>query len=158
LNDAAHGRDQRDPERKPRSVAADVIKQYAELLRSYEVHEIVSDNYAAGFSSDEWNRNGIGFRACDNDTAENFLRLLPLLTSKRARLADNGTLRTQLSQLERRVVSGHEVVGHAQSRRARRRRRCLRGLLGGGRGACFPSASCSRRRWWSGSGISLDPR
>ena len=110
----AYGRDQRDPERKPRSVAADVIKQYAELLRSYDVHEIVSDNYAAGFSSDEWNRNGIGFRACDNDTAENFLRLLPLLTSKRARLADNATLRTQLSQLERRVVSGHEVVGHAQ--------------------------------------------
>jgi len=99
-------------------VAADVIKQYAELLRSYDVHEIVSDNYAAGFSSDEWNRNGIGFRACDNDTAENFLRLLPLLTSNRARVADNATLRTQLSQLERRVVSGHEVVGHAQRARA----------------------------------------
>ena len=95
-------------------MTADVIKQYAELLRSYDVHEIVSDNYAAGFSSDEWNRNGIGFRACDNDTAENFLRLLPLLTSNRARVADNATLRTQLSQLERRVVSGHEVVGHAQ--------------------------------------------
>ena len=101
-------------ERKPRFVAADVIKEYAELLRTYRIYEIVSDNFAAGFSSDEWARNGIRFKPCDNTTAENFLYALPLLTSKRARLADHTTLRTQLSQLERRVVSGHETVGHAQ--------------------------------------------
>jgi hypothetical protein len=101
-------------ERKPRFVAADVIREYAELLRSYGVHEIVSDKFAAGFSSDEWSRNGIRFRACDNSTSENYLRALPLLTSRRGRLADVATLRTQLSGLERRVVSGHETVGHAQ--------------------------------------------
>lgn len=101
-------------ERKPRFVAADVIKEYAALLRSYGIHEIVSDKFAAGFSSDEWARNGIRFRACDNTTAENYLCALPLLTSKRARLADHLTLRAQLSGLERRVVSGHETVGHEQ--------------------------------------------
>jgi hypothetical protein len=101
-------------ERKPRFVAADVIREYAELLRSYGVHEIVSDKFAAGFSSDEWSRNGVRFRACDSTTSENYLRALPLLTSRRARLADAAPLRTQLSGLERRVVSGHETVGHAQ--------------------------------------------
>ena len=101
-------------ERRPRFVAADVIKEYAELLRSYGVHEVVSDKFAAGFSSDEWSRNGIRFKACDNSTAENFLFALPLLTSKRARLIDDATLRKQLSGLERRVVAGHEIVGHAQ--------------------------------------------
>jgi hypothetical protein len=101
-------------ERKPRFVAADVIAEYAALLRSYGIGEIVSDNYAAGFSADEWARNGIQFRACANTTAENFLFALPLLTSKRARLVDDATLRKQLSGLQRRVVGGHETVGHAQ--------------------------------------------
>jgi hypothetical protein len=100
-------------ERRPRFVAADVIKEYAELLRSYGIHEIISDRYAAGFSADEWRRNGINFRACAQSTSENYLRALPLLTSRRARLVDHAVLRAQLSGLERRVVGGHETVGHA---------------------------------------------
>lgn len=101
-------------ERKPRFVAADVIREYAEILRAYGIGEVVSDNFAAGFSSDEWSRNGIRFKPCDNSTAENYLAALPMLTSRRAHLADNATLRTQLSGLERCVVSGHETVRHAQ--------------------------------------------
>jgi hypothetical protein len=101
-------------ERKPRFVAADVIREFSHLLRSYGISEIVSDNFAAGFCSDEWMRNGIQFRACANSTAENFLFALPLLTSKRARLVDDAMLRKQLSGLQRRVVGGHETVGHAQ--------------------------------------------
>ena len=38
-------------ERKPRFVAADVIANYANILRTYGISEIVSDNYAAGFSA-----------------------------------------------------------------------------------------------------------
>jgi len=102
-------------ERKPRFVAADVIAEYANILRCYGVREIVSDKFAAGFSSDEWARNGVRFHACDNSTSENYLRALPLLTSTRADLADNTTLRTQLSGLERRAVSGREVVAHART-------------------------------------------
>jgi len=101
-------------ERKPRFVAANVIADYANILRTFGISEVVSDNYAAGFSADEWARNGIRFRACDNTTAENFLCALPLLTSKRGRLVDDATLRKQLSGLQRRVVAGNETVGHAQ--------------------------------------------
>jgi hypothetical protein len=101
-------------ERKPRFVAASVIREYAELLRIYRCHTVMSDNFAAGFSADEWARNGIQFRPCKNSTAQNYLCALPLMTSKRARLVDNPTLRTQLGGLERRVLSGHEVVDHAQ--------------------------------------------
>lgn len=86
-------------ERKPRFVAADVIREYAQLLRLYGVHEIVSDNFAAGFSADEWARNGIRFRACKNTTAENYLCTLPTLTSKRAHLLDSPVLRSQLAEL-----------------------------------------------------------
>ena len=38
-----------------------------------------------------------------------------LLTSKRARLLDDVTTRTQLASLERKVVSGHEIVTHPSS-------------------------------------------
>jgi len=101
-------------EKKPRFIAADTIREFSHLLRSYGITEIVSDNYAAGFSADEWARNGIRFRACDNNTSENFLCALPLLSSRRGRLADDATLRKQLSGLQRRVVAGHETVSHAQ--------------------------------------------
>jgi hypothetical protein len=101
-------------ERKPRFVAADVIRDFSYILRSYGINEIVSDSYASGFCSDEWARNGVRFKACDNNTAENFLCMLPLLASKRGRLVDDATLRMQLSSLQRRVVGGHETVGHRQ--------------------------------------------
>lgn len=102
-------------ERKPRFVAADVIREYSALLRSYGVSEIVSDRFAGGFCSDEWQRNGIRFKACDNTTSENYIHALPLLTSKRAHLIDHVSLRTQLAGLERRVLGGHEVVDHARA-------------------------------------------
>jgi hypothetical protein len=102
-------------ERKPRFVAADVIAEFAGILRGYGVTEIVSDGFGGGFCSDEWQRNGVRFRACDRSTSENYLHALPMLTSKRARLADNATLRTQLSGLERRVVGGHETVDHGRA-------------------------------------------
>ena len=69
-------------------------------------------DFGGGFTSDEWARAGIGFRPSQTTTAENYLRALPLLTSKRGRLLDHETLRTQLSGLERRVVAGRETVEH----------------------------------------------
>jgi hypothetical protein len=100
-------------ERKPRFVAADVIKEHADILREYGISEIMSDNYAAGLTADEWRRNEIRFQKCKNDTAKNYLCALPMLTSPgRIHLLDNATLRAQLTGLERRVVSGHETVGH----------------------------------------------
>ena len=84
-------------ERKPRFVAADVIAEYADILRSYGIGEIVSDNYAGGFAGDEWWRNvWAGFKP-HNTTGDNFLCALPMLTSKRGHLLDHTTLRTQLS-------------------------------------------------------------
>jgi hypothetical protein len=99
-------------ERKPRFVTAEVIAEYADILRTYNVASVTGDRFGGGFTSDEWARAGIGFRPSQTTTAENYLRALPLLTSKRGRLLDHETLRTQLSGLERRVVAGREVVEH----------------------------------------------
>jgi hypothetical protein len=99
-------------ERKPRFVAEDVIREFSELLSAYGVSVVIGDGYAGGLTSDAWARNGKTFQKCANDTSGNYLRALPLLTSKRARLVDDATLRAQLCSLERRVTGGHEVVTH----------------------------------------------
>jgi hypothetical protein len=101
-------------ERKPRFVAADVIAEYAQILRAYGVSSVVCDNFGGGMYADEWVRNGILFQKSLFDTSGNYLRALPLLMAKRAHLLDNATLRAQLVALERRVVGAHEVVSHPQ--------------------------------------------
>jgi hypothetical protein len=102
-------------ERKPRFVAEDVIREYADLLRGYGVYTVMGDKYAGGFTSDAWARNRVTFQECDNTTASNYLAALPLLTSGRGRLLDDVTLRTQLASLERKVVGGSETVTHPSS-------------------------------------------
>jgi hypothetical protein len=102
-------------ERKPRFVPAQVIGEYADLLKQYRVSEIKSDKYAIGFHEAEWREHGIRLAACERSTSENYLTTLPLLLAKRVSLLDNAMLRSQLSSLERRVSAGdRETVTHPQ--------------------------------------------
>jgi hypothetical protein len=101
-------------ERRPRFVPAAVIAEYAELLRAYRVNKIEGDKYSLGFHADEWRRHGVHFQTCERTTSENYLAMLPLLLSGRARLLDDMVLRRQLAGLERRVhAQGRETVSHA---------------------------------------------
>jgi hypothetical protein len=102
-------------ERKPRFIPAQVIGEYAELLKSYKITQVEGDKYAIGFHEAEWRTHGIKFVACERTTSENYLHVLPVLLAGRCRLIDNITLRNQLSSLERRVGAGdRESVTHPQ--------------------------------------------
>jgi hypothetical protein len=102
-------------EYKPRFIPAQVIAELAALCKRYGISEVQGDKFAGGFHADEWQRHGIRFKPCDNTTSENYLHMLPMLLSGRARLLDNATLRAQFAGLERKMQpSGHEVVTHAQ--------------------------------------------
>jgi hypothetical protein len=76
-----------------RFVPRDVVGEFAQLLKLYNIHEIQGDRFAGSFHADEWQRNGIRFKPCDRTTSENYLHALPMLLSGRARLLDNATLR-----------------------------------------------------------------
>jgi hypothetical protein len=105
---------------RPRFVPAQVIADFAQLLRLYKITEIQGDKYAIGFHEAEWRTHGIKFTACKRTTSENYLQALPLLLAGRVRLVDNLTLRNQLSSLERRAGAGdRETVTHAQHASAR---------------------------------------
>jgi hypothetical protein len=99
-------------ERKPRFVAEDVTREFSDSLSTYRVSTIMGDGYAGGLTADAWARNGKRFVKCPRNTGDNYLAALPLLTSGRARLIDAAVLRSQLTSLERKVVSGHETVTH----------------------------------------------
>jgi hypothetical protein len=99
--------------RAPRFVPADVVREYAELLRSYRVSSVVGDRFTGGWCSDEFARHQISYVASTRTKSEIYLASLPLLLNGRARLVDNETLRKQLSGLVRRVhPGGRESVDH----------------------------------------------
>jgi hypothetical protein len=100
-------------ERKPRFVPAQVVAEFAEVLRTYRITQVQGDKFAGGFHADEWARRGIKFLPCETTTSENYLAALPAFLAGRVRLLDNAVLRQQLASLERRALStGRESVGH----------------------------------------------
>lgn len=102
-------------ERKPRYVLADVIAEWAVILRRYGINTVYSDGYALGICQDMWARNFITNEKSENSTSENYLHALPLLTAKRGHLLDDATTRKQLASLTRVVKSGHEEVEHPRT-------------------------------------------
>jgi hypothetical protein len=99
-------------ERKPRFVPAEVIREYAALLKFYGISEVRGDSFGGGLVSDEWLRHGITFKPSDYTTSENYLRALPIFLAKRCRLVDSAALRQQLASLERHVSGTRETVSH----------------------------------------------
>jgi hypothetical protein len=106
-------------EKKPRFVPRDVVREFANILKAYNIIEVSDDKFGGGFHVDEWAENGILFKPCDNTTSENYLHWLPMLLARRARLLDIVTLRTQTCALEHYIPpGGHEVVRHPQTHNA----------------------------------------
>lgn len=101
-------------ERKPRFAPAEVVNEYAVLLKQYRCFEVSGDRFAGAFHSDEWTRRGITYRDSSHSKSEIYLTALPLLMNGRARLLDSERLRSQLTGLERRVgEGGQEHVDHS---------------------------------------------
>jgi hypothetical protein len=143
-------------ERKPRFVPAQVIAELAALCKAYDITEVYGDKYAIGFHAAEWRSHGIKFTACARTTSENYLHVLPLLLAGRVRLIDNGTLRSQLASLERRVGAGdRETVTHPQHASAHDDVACA------ACGALAAAADMSRydhtMRWLYGDDATQDP-
>jgi len=92
-------------------VPAEVVAEYAAILRLYNVTQITGDRYSSGWNADEWSRAGFRYLPSDRTKSEIYLAALPMLLSSQARLIDNEKMRQQFVGLERRVhPSGRESV------------------------------------------------
>ena len=101
-------------ERVPRFVPAEVVKEYAVLLKGYGITEVRGDHFSGGWCADEFTRNGVRYLPSKQTKSEIYIASLPLLLSGKVRLLDDEKLRRQLGGLERRAhAGGRESVDHA---------------------------------------------
>ena len=98
------------PPFSPREVVAD----FARVLRSFDLYEVISDRVGGVWVAQLFEEEGIIIRAEAQPKSSIYAELLPLLSSGQVRLLDDSTLRKQILGLERRPGSGgREIIDHA---------------------------------------------
>jgi hypothetical protein len=98
---------------KPPFAPEAVVKEFADVFKSYKIHRVEGDKYAGEWVVDAFKRNGLSVRPSKKSKSEIYLDFLPLINSASIELLDLKKLAVQLTALERRVRSGgKDVVDH----------------------------------------------
>jgi hypothetical protein len=106
-------------EYRPPFSPANVVKEIAMILESYQIDTINGDRYAGSWPAERFNECGIRYEPSERSKSQIYVDALPLLNSGKVELLDNRKLVSQLCSLERRVGRGtgrdsidHPVGGH----------------------------------------------
>jgi hypothetical protein len=100
-------------EHRPRFVPAEVVAEYAELIRAYGCREVTGDRFSGGWVASEFEKHKIRYTASERSKSELYLACLPMLLAGTAVLLDHERLRRQFGALERRTHTGNrESVDH----------------------------------------------
>jgi hypothetical protein len=96
-----------------RGVPAEIVAEYATLLRSYGLAEVTGDHYGGSWPADEFQKRGIRYRTADKPKSDLYVDLLPRINSQRIELPPDEKLIGQLINLERRTGrSGKDSIDH----------------------------------------------
>ncbi len=99
--------------RARRGTPADIVAEYARLLKSYGLKTVTGDKYAGSWPADEFERHGIKYVSADKPRSGLYLDLLPALNSGRVELPPDPRLASQLIGLERRTSrAGKDSIDH----------------------------------------------
>jgi hypothetical protein len=94
------------------------VREFAAVLKSYGIHEVVTDRYASAWNSTAWQRHGIRHRPSEQSKSDLYLSLLPRINSRTVRLLDQPRSINQLSSLERRTArGGRDSIDHSPNAR-----------------------------------------
>jgi hypothetical protein len=92
-----------------------VVNEFAALLKSYGVREVVGDRYGGEWPRERFRANGIDYKTSEKTKSDLYREALPILNAGRAELLDNSKLVSQLCSLERRTArSGRDSIDHPQ--------------------------------------------
>ena len=92
---------------------AEIVKEYAALLKTYGIRRVTGDRYAARWPRDEFEKHGITYTVSDLDRNALYLELLAAANSGRIELPPDQKLARQLQALERRTGrSGRDMIDH----------------------------------------------
>lgn len=102
--DAVHAR---------RGVPAEIVSEYAEVLKSYGIRKITGDKYAGSWPGDEFSKYQIEYLAAEKPKSQLYLDLLPALNSGRVEIPPDDKLTNQIIGLERRTArGGRDSIDH----------------------------------------------
>jgi len=66
-----------------------VVADYAELLKTYQVGKVEGDRYAGEWPREQFRKHGISYEPADKTKSEIYLELLPGINSGKVELLDN---------------------------------------------------------------------
>jgi len=93
-----------------------IVKDYADLLKKYQIREVTGDRYAGSWCSEAFQKSAIRYKASELNKSELYLEALPYITSGAVELLDSKELVKELRLLERRRgSSGKDTVDHPKS-------------------------------------------
>ncbi len=100
-------------EHRPPFSPDDVVSDYADTLREYNVSIVSGDRYGGEWPVERFSEHDIIYKTCQKTKSQLYGELLPLLNSKQVRLLDNAKGKTQLVSLERRTSrGGRDSIDH----------------------------------------------
>jgi hypothetical protein len=93
---------------------AQIVAEYADVLRRYRVTRVTGDRYAGRWPGDEFAKHGITYQASELDRSALYIEMLAALNSGRVELPPCEVAQRQLIGLERRTSrSGRDQIDHA---------------------------------------------
>ena len=100
-------------EKRPPFSPQNVVKEFSEILKEYDIYDVTGDKYAGEWVVAAFEEQDINYISSDLNKSEIYLEFLPLMTQKMVELLDSNRLRIQLRSLERRTRSGgRDVIDH----------------------------------------------
>lgn len=100
-------------ERRPPFSPADVVAEFAELLKSFGLVKVLGDRYSGEWVVESFLKHGIVYHTAEKSASELYLEFLPLLSSGAVELLDSRRLKAQLVDLERRTrAGGRDIIDH----------------------------------------------
>jgi len=92
---------------------AEIVAEYASLMRDYHVSEAIMDRYAGSWPADEFKKHGIRTRTSDQPKSGLYVDSLSALNSGQVELPPDEKMVRQWLNLERRVArGGRESIDH----------------------------------------------
>lgn len=91
---------------------AEATAEFCEVLKRYGLREVTGDSYAAQYSAELFEKNGIKYIPCDRTRSELYLEMVPMMMSARVTLLDHRKMVNQFCALERRTGRNADVVDH----------------------------------------------
>jgi hypothetical protein len=100
---------------KPHFSPEAAVAEFCGTLLTYDVREVVGDNFAMEWAKEPFRQRGVGYERCTKPKNQLYLEFLPLLNSGRVRWVDVPAIAAQLTGLERRVGrSGRDTIDHGR--------------------------------------------